>query len=158
VERLSGGLIDTVTLVRNMAQAAGFEMRIFESSAKSQIATVFEDIERWRAHSVVAPSTDVPYAREIADMALRFKLPSAFAIREPVAAGGLVSYGPQQVGDGRLAVHAASYVDRIFRGADPATLPVELATRYELVVSASTAAALGLTIPTALRVSAEIIG
>jgi putative ABC transport system substrate-binding protein len=157
VERLSGGRIDTVTLMRNIAQAAGFEMRTFESSAKAQIATVFEDIERWRAHAIVSPTTDVPYAREIADTAFRLKLPSAFAIREPVAAGGLLSYGPQHVGDARLAVHAASYVDRIFRGADPATLPVELATRYDLVVNARTAATLRLTIPAALRVSGEIV-
>ena len=91
-------------------------------------------------------------------MALRRKLPSVFVIREAIQAGGLVSYGPPNSGDDRLGAElAASYVDRILRGANPATLPVEFASRYELVINAKTAETLGLVIPHALRVSAEII-
>lgn len=161
VERLSGGLFDFKQMARDAARGAGFELRYFWGRSwvdRSDLKAVFEEIDRWPAHAVYSPLLGAHYVRQVATMAFDRRLPSLFGIREAVDAGGLVSYGAKDIGDARLAIAlAASYVDRIFRGANPATLPIEFATRYELVINAKTAAALGLSIPAALRVSAEIV-
>ena len=155
---VSGGRVDAEKLALEAARAAGFEMRWFGTRPGLEIEAVFEDIGRWGAHAVYTGRQDIPYTSQVAEMALRRKLPSAFAIREAVHAGGLLAYGIQNAGEERLASElAASYVDRILRGANPATLPIELAMRYELVINAKTAETLGLAIPHSLRVSAEII-
>jgi putative tryptophan/tyrosine transport system substrate-binding protein len=67
-----------------------------------------------------------------------------FAVRENVEAGGLMSYAPDLVD---LTRRAATYIDKVLKGANPADLPVEQASKYELVISLKTAKALGLTIP-----------
>ena len=77
-------------------------------------------------------------------VALGHRLPSMFAARQWVDAGGLMSYGASLTGMNRLA---ADYIDRIAKGAKPADLPVQQPTTFELVVNLKTSAALGLTIP-----------
>ena len=76
--------------------------------------------------------------------ALRNRLPSVFQNREFVEAGGLLSYAPSTVANYR---RAATYADKILKGAKPADLPVEQPTKFELVINLKTAKALGLTIP-----------
>ena len=97
------------------------------------------------------PSTAVHRDLIIA-LAARHKLPAVYFDRTPVAEGGLISYGPDLVGQFR---QAASYVDRIFRGEKPATLPVQAPNKYELVINLKTAKALGLTIPPAVLARAD---
>ena len=77
-------------------------------------------------------------------VALRQRLPTMFGPSEHAEAGGLLSYGPDRAD---LYLRAASYVDKILRGARPADLPVEQATKLELVINLKTARALGLAIP-----------
>jgi putative ABC transport system substrate-binding protein len=79
-------------------------------------------------------------------------LPSVYSIRFFVAAGGLMSYGIDQV---EVFQYAASYVDRILRGANPADLPVEAPTKYETILNLKTAKALGLDVPPSLLVRAD---
>ncbi len=76
--------------------------------------------------------------------ALRNRLPSVFQNREFVEAGGLLFYAPSTVANYR---RAATYADKILKGAEPADLPVEQPTKFELVINLKTAKALGLTIP-----------
>ena len=82
------------------------------------------------------------------------RLPSASSIPEYVEAGGLMSYGPNLADQLR---RAATYVDKIFKGAKPGDLPVEQSATFELLVNGKTAKALGITIPHSLRISADKI-
>jgi putative ABC transport system substrate-binding protein len=83
---------------------------------------------------------------------VRYKLPAVFPRRSFVAAGGLISFGPNFADQDR---RAAGYVDRILRGEKPADLPVQAPTKYELVINLKTAKALGLTITEKLLATAD---
>jgi putative ABC transport system substrate-binding protein len=87
----------------------------------------------------------------LADLAIKHRLPSVF-VEDHVFAGGLMSYAPD-LRD--LYRQAATYVDKILRGAKPADLPVEQASRYELVINLKTAKTLGIDIPPNLLARAD---
>ena len=102
---------------------------------------------------VLPPDTTTVIHRDlIIPLAARHRLPAVYAIRVFVAAGGLMYYGTDFV---ELYRHAASYVDRILRGAKVADLPVQLPTKFETVVNLKTAKTLGLTVPPGLLVAAD---
>ena len=88
----------------------------------------------------------------IITLAARYKLPAIYDNRVFVAAGGLISYGPNFADQYR---RAAGYVDRILKGAKPADLPVQAPTKYELIINLKTAKALGLTVPQTILARAD---
>jgi putative ABC transport system substrate-binding protein len=90
--------------------------------------------------------------RVVADLAAKSRLPVMYAWRDWVVAGCLMSYGPSQLDTYR---RAATYVDKILKGAKPADLPVEQPIKFELVINLKTAQALGLTIPPSLLLQAD---
>jgi len=96
----------------------------------------------------------VRYRALIAEFAIGNRLPAIFGSRGSVDAGGLMSYGPNLE---EMFARAASYADRILNGADPSTLPVEQPTRFELFINRRTARTLGLQIPEALLLRANIL-
>jgi putative ABC transport system substrate-binding protein len=85
-------------------------------------------------------------------LAARHKLPAVYGFRYFVAAGGLISLGPDVIDQYRKA---AGYVDRILKGEKPADLPVQAPTKYETVINLKTAKALGLTVPEKLLATAD---
>jgi putative ABC transport system substrate-binding protein len=102
---------------------------------------------------IVTPSPSATRHRDlIITLAARHRLPAVYAWRYFVTAGGLISYGPDSIDQYR---QAAAYVDRILKGEKPADLPVELPTRYQLVINLATAKALKLDIPAKLRALAD---
>jgi putative ABC transport system substrate-binding protein len=100
---------------------------------------------------VVDPLT-VRYRDRIAELAMRNRLPAMYGFREFVDAGGLISYG---VNVPYLCRRAAVYVDKIIKGANPADLPVEQPTKFELVINLKTAKALGLMVPDTVLARAD---
>jgi putative tryptophan/tyrosine transport system substrate-binding protein len=94
----------------------------------------------------------VSHRVRLAELTLQHQLPTIFMVRENVEAGGLISYGPDHVD---LTRRAATYIDKILKGAKPADLPVEQATKFELVVNNKTARAIGLTIPESFLLRAD---
>jgi putative tryptophan/tyrosine transport system substrate-binding protein len=101
---------------------------------------------------VLVDSLIAMHARQIVAFATQQHFPSVFGSREWVVAGGLMSYGPS-IPD--LFRRAATYVDKILKGAKPADLPVEQPTKFELIINLKTAKALGLTIPESFLLRAD---
>src|SRR3989475_11972107 len=96
------------------------------------------------ALTVLPTAMFVSERRRLVDLAAKNRLPTVFPFRESVDAGGLMSYGPALAD---LFRRAATYVDKILKGAKPGDLPVEQPTKFDLVINLKTAKALGLTIP-----------
>jgi putative ABC transport system substrate-binding protein len=101
---------------------------------------------------VAASPLAITHRDLIISLAARYKLPAVYSGRPFVASGGLIAYGPDYVDQYR---QAADYVDRILKGENPADLPVQAPTKYQLIINLKTAKALGLTIPQALLSTAD---
>ncbi len=102
---------------------------------------------------IVTPSPLTATRRAvIIELAARLRLPAIYSFRFYAESGGLVSYGIDQT---ELVREAASYVDRILRGANPVDLPVQLPTKYQLVINIKTAKALGLNVPNSMQLLAD---
>jgi putative tryptophan/tyrosine transport system substrate-binding protein len=102
---------------------------------------------------IVTPGGSAQLHRDlIITLAARDKLPAVYFDRAFVAAGGLLSYGPDRIDQFR---RAAGYVDRILKGEKPADMPVQAPTKYQLVINLKTAKALGLTVPLSMQQLAD---
>jgi putative tryptophan/tyrosine transport system substrate-binding protein len=136
------------------APSFGMEMIVAPVHGREEIETVMTSIMREPGGGlIVPPDTFMAFHHKlIVDLALRYQLPAIYAFRFYVAAGGLVSYGTDIVDEFR---RAASYVDRIFRGAKAGDLPVQQPTKFELAINLKTARALGLDIPPMLLARAD---
>jgi putative ABC transport system substrate-binding protein len=131
------------------ARALGVRPQFVEARGPADFDRAFSDMTKARAGALtVLPSTMFSSERRrLVDLAAKTQLPAVYPWREFVEAGGLMSYGPN-VAD--LYRRAATYVDKILKGAKPGDLPVEQPTKFELVINLKTAKALGLTIPPSL--------
>jgi putative ABC transport system substrate-binding protein len=124
----------------------GLQVQPVAVRSAAEFDSAFLAIVQGGADAVLVLTTPlfVAGARPLAELALRHKLPSVFTPKENVEAGGLISYSPNRADYYR---RGAIYVDKILKGANPADLPVQQPTRFQLVVNLKTAKALGLTIP-----------
>jgi putative ABC transport system substrate-binding protein len=120
----------------------------------SELDRAFSSLKKAQVGGLIVDLTLQEHWRPILELALKSRLPTVSGPREFVEVGGLMAYGPQY---SDLFRHAAAYVDKILKGAKPGDLPVEQATRFELVINAKTAKALGLTIPPSLMLRADAV-
>ena len=136
------------------AQRAAMTLVPLEIRALHELPVAFETAIRERAQAlyVLGDVLSFIYRTRIVDLAARNRLPAVYPSRRTVEAGGLMSYGPD-LRD--LFRRAATYVDRILKGAKPGELGVEQPTKFELAVNLKTARSLGLNIPESLRRRAD---
>jgi putative ABC transport system substrate-binding protein len=124
------------------------------ASAPARLGPAVSDLVRQRPQAIVVVSDGMFFAERarLQELLGTTRLPVAYGLRDHVVGGGLLSYAFDLVANYR---NAARYVDRILKGARPADLPVEQASRFELVINLRTANALGLTVPTSLLLRAD---
>src|SRR5262245_19940148 len=140
--------------VRAAAGSLGVELQLLDARGSAEFDGAFTAMTKERVGSLLVVGDPVFFLHRtrLVDLAAKSRLPTIYAIREYVDVGGLLSYGPS-LSD--LWRSAATYVDKILKGAKPADLPVEQPTKFELVVNLKTAKALGLTIPPTLLARAD---
>ena len=136
------------------ARALGLTVQAWDVRAADGFEKVFAALSKERPDGLYVLAGPLVRAngKRIADFALKSRLPSMYAIRETIDAGGLMYYGAD-VADSYRRV--AYYVDRILKGAKPADLPVEQPTKFELVINLKTAKQIGLTIPQSMLYRAD---
>jgi putative ABC transport system substrate-binding protein len=141
-------------VIQAAAQPLGLELSTVDLRRAAEIERSMTAFARFPNGGLIAVvSAAVQVHRElVATLATRHRLPIVYPYRFFVTAGGLISYGPDLVSQYR---RAAGYVDRILKGEKPADLPVQLPTKYELVINLKTAKALGLAVPTTLLARAD---
>lgn len=135
--------------VRDAAEANGRQIRLFDISTDSDIDRAFAVIvqQRIRALFVSADPLFLSERDKLVTLAARHAVPAIYADREYAEAGGLISYGASRTDAYR---QAGIYIGRILKGDKPSDLPIVEPTKFELLVNANTAKALGLTIPPSL--------
>ncbi|HTF39966.1 MAG TPA: ABC transporter substrate-binding protein [Propionibacteriaceae bacterium] len=145
---------DVLQAAEAAARALGLKGRVLSIRAVPDLEGAFRTARAEDAKAMyVMPSPMLARHRpRLAELAVKYQLPGIYEEKGYVAAGGLMSYGPNFPD---LFRRSASYVDRIFKGAKPGDLPIEQPTTFELVINLKTAKALGLTIPRSLLQQAD---
>ena len=150
------GTMPMVRRAQDAARASGVRLQPLEARSPSEINGAFAVMTKERAGALIV-LLDVMFAEHparIADLAARHRVPAVYGSREFVEAGGLLAYGSSFVDRYR---RAATFVDKILRGAKPADLPIEQPTKFELTINLRAAKTLGLTIPQSVLLRAEEI-
>ena len=137
---LSVSFIET----QGAAQLLGLELQSLELRGASEFERVFEQAMERPDALITLPTPIFRFRKRIVDLAVKNRLPTMFDKRGFVDAGGLMSYGPS-IPD--IMRRAATYVDKILKGANPAGLPIEQPTKFDLVINLKAAKQIGLTIP-----------
>jgi putative ABC transport system substrate-binding protein len=143
-----------VPAVAAAGEKLGVQLVMLPLATVEDFDEAFSTMARERADGFleVAQVVTLSYRNLLAELAIRHRLPSMFGRKDNVEAGGLMSYGADIVD---LHRRAAVYIDKILRGIKPADLPVEQASKYELVINLKTAKALGLELPPMLLARAD---
>jgi putative ABC transport system substrate-binding protein len=139
------------------AQKLGMALPVVEATTAEELDIAFASAAAQHADaiSVFGDALTVNNAARVTALAAKHRLPASYLFRLFAINGGLISYGPDLAD---LFIRAGGYVDKILKGAKPSDLPVELPTKFELVINMKTAKALGLTVPlTLLAQAVEVI-
>ena len=144
------------SIVEASARSLGIEPQLLDVRRPEDLRKAFDAAAKHRAEALVVGLDGVTQAnlRPIAELAAKQRLPSIYPAIDYANVGGLITYGSSDV---HMYHRAATFVDKIFKGAKPTDLPVEQPTKFELVVNLKTAKALGLTIPKELLFRADRI-
>ncbi len=140
--------------IERTTQAVGVQSHLLDVRKYDDLAAAFDTASKQHADALVVGIDTLTQANEklIIDLAMKYRLPAIYPSKEFVDAGGLITYG---VSYPDLYRRAATYADKILKGAKPRDLPVEQPTKFELVVNLKTAKALGLSLPPAILVRAD---
>jgi putative ABC transport system substrate-binding protein len=132
--------------VEASARSLGIEPHLLDVRRPADLQGAFDAAGKWRAEALVVGLDGVTQAnlRPIAELASKHRLPSIYPAKDYAMLGGLMAYGSS---DSHMYHRAAAFVDKIFKGAKPAELPVEQPTKWEFVINLKTAKALGIEIP-----------
>ena len=146
--------IGQFAVIQAVAPSVGIEVSPIDLREPAQIEHAIATFAQSPNGGIIQTASGIGGANinSIIAAAARYKLPAVYVQRPYVAAGGLISYGPNFADQYR---RAAGYVDRILRGEKPADLPIQAPTKYELVINRKTAKALGLTVPPSLLARAD---
>jgi putative tryptophan/tyrosine transport system substrate-binding protein len=141
---------------KTAARSLGLQLEVFEARVPDDFSRASAALSRIRAEAlfVQIDGMFLQHPTKVVDLAVRHRLPAMYGAKEFVDAGGLMFYGPSMRDGFR---RAATYVDKILKGAKPSELPVEQPTKFELVINGKTARALGITIPQSLVSRADDI-
>ncbi len=145
---------DMLKGVEVAARALGVRLQFGEARGPGDFDRAFSDMTRARAGALTVLASTMFFSerRRLVALAAKHRLPAVYGLREFVDAGGLMAYGANLAD---LYRRAATYVDKILKGAKPGDLPVEQPTKFELVINLKAAKALGLTIPPSLLGQAD---
>ena len=141
-----------VAELRGAAGKRVIEFRIFEARNSAQIDTALEQMAQWKPQAVLPLVNPLRFSERLIQWAAQHRVPVMYGYNTDTPAGGLMAY------DADLSdqyQHVARYVERLLAGADPATLPVERPTRFELSLNLKTAKALGVSIPQSVLLRAD---
>jgi putative ABC transport system substrate-binding protein len=143
-------------VVEEAGRTLRLQLQVLGVRTGAELEGAFSSMAREHAQAVLVLSSAFVLAerQRLTELAMRHRLPTMFGQREPVEAGGLMSYGPDFAD---LYRRGAIFVDKILRGARPADLPIEQPTKFILIFNRKTAKALGLTMPPALLLQADRI-
>jgi putative ABC transport system substrate-binding protein len=141
-------------IVSSSARSLSIEAHLLEIRRPEDLPAAFDAAAKQRAEALVVGLDGVTQAnlRPIAELATKQRLPSIYPAKDYAHVGGLMTYGSS---DFHMYHRAATFVDKILKGASPTDLPVEQPTKFELVINLKTAKALGLTIPASLLLRAD---
>jgi len=150
--------VTTHTLVLREAEIAArslkVKLHVLEARNPIDFASAFSAMAKDRAGALIVLSSTMLFAERsrIAELAAQIGLPAMYMFREYAEAGGFIAYGPNLRENWR---RAATFVDKILKGAKPGDLPIEQPSKFELVINLRTAKELGLTIPSSLLQRAD---
>jgi putative ABC transport system substrate-binding protein len=144
----------TLNVILPAARALDLDARAYEVRSGAELEAAFAAAVRDGAQALYVPEAPLLLTRraEIAEIAMSMRLPAIYTFREYVQSGGLMSYGSDLP---ELYRRAATYVDKILKGAKPGGLPLQTAEKFELALNLKTAKALGITIPPTLLARAD---
>ncbi len=148
------GLVTLWKTTEDTARAIGITAQTIDVRNPDDLEAAFDAAVKGHAGAIISGSGPVlqNHARRVVELSAKHRLPAMYPGREWVDAGGLMAYGPSFP---ELYRRAASYVDKILRGAKPGDLPIQQPTKFELVVNLKTAKALGVTIPPSVLLLAD---
>ena len=145
----NASVLQKLKQIQAAAPEFGVQLHSFELRVPDDLDKSFESAVQFKAQAVMTTedAIQITYRTRVVELGRRYKIPVASEFAEFAQAGALMSFGPSILDQFR---YAASYVDNLFKGAKPADLPVEQATKFELVINLKTAKALGVAIPSSL--------
>jgi putative ABC transport system substrate-binding protein len=147
---------DQASEARTAAAELKLQLRIYEANNLDAFRQTFDTLKKEHVQAVLVAGSLASYdlSKAIAELGIKYRLPTMNTDRKYVEDGALISYG---VSLPALLAKAATYVDRVLKGAKPADLPVEQPDKFEMVLNLRTAKALGITIPHSVTVRADQI-